>query len=157
MDVNFSELLSPDCIDLDLKSKKKPELIEEMVNLLVKAGKLREAKNVIEEVMEREKEVSTGIGKGVAIPHRLIRGLRTGIIGFGRKAVPIHFDSHDGEPVDIFFLLLGPEGNANTHLRLLSKLARYVHSSEFLASLRAAQTPQEIIDIFIREEKQQRP
>ena len=157
MDVNFSELLSPDCIDLDLKSKKKTELIEEMINLLVKAGKLREAKGIFAEVMEREKEISTGIGKGVAIPHRLIRGLRTSIIGFGRKKNPVDFDSHDGEPVDIFFLLLGPEGSTNTHLRLLSKLARYVHSNKFLESLRAAQTPQEIIDIFVREEKQQNP
>ena len=154
MDVNFSELLSPACIDLDLKSKKKKDLIEEMISLLVKAGQLRDAKGIIEEVMEREKEVSTGIGKGVAIPHRLIGGLQTSLVCFGRKTNPIDFDSHDGDPVDLFFLLLGPPGNANAHLRLLSKLARYIHKSEFLESLRAAQTPQAVIDTFVREEAQ---
>jgi fructose-specific phosphotransferase system IIA component len=152
MDVNFSELLSPECVELDLKGKKKREIIEELVHLLVKAGKLRDGKGVLEEVMEREKEVSTGIGKGVAIPHRLIRGIETSLIGFGRKKNPVNFDALDGNPVDIFFVLLGPEGSANTHLRLLSKLARYVHNDEFLEALRRAKTAQEVIGVFVREE-----
>jgi fructose-specific phosphotransferase system IIA component len=153
MDVNFSELLSADCIELDLKGKKKREIVEEMVALFVKSGKVRNGKDVVEEVMEREKEISTGIGKGVAIPHRLIRGIQTSLIGFGRKKNPIKFEAVDGQPVDIFFLLLGPEGSTNTHLRLLSKLARYVHSDEFLESLRTVKTAQEIIALFQREEK----
>jgi fructose-specific phosphotransferase system IIA component len=152
MDVNFSELLSEDCIDLDLKGKKKREIIEELVALLVKSGKVRDGHRVVEELIEREKEISTGIGKGVAIPHRLIRGIEKSLIGFGRKKNPVSFDALDGGPVDIFFILLGPEGSANTHLRLLSKLARYLHGDEFLTSLRTAQTPREIINIFIREE-----
>ncbi|MDR1902231.1 MAG: PTS sugar transporter subunit IIA [Treponema sp.] len=153
MDVNFSELLSEDCIELDLKGKKKREIIEEMVGLFVKSGKIRNGKDVVEEVMEREKEISTGIGKGVAIPHRLIRGIQTSLIGFGRKEIPIKFDAVDGQPVDVFFMLLGPDGSTNTHLRLLSKLARYVHSDDFLQSLRTVKTPREIIELFQREEK----
>ncbi|MDR1625527.1 MAG: PTS sugar transporter subunit IIA [Spirochaetia bacterium] len=152
MDVNFSELLSADCIDLDLKGKKKREIIEEMVAMLVRSGKVRGGQSVVEELIEREKEISTGIGKGVAIPHRLIRGIDSSLIGFGRKKTPVNFDALDGSPVDIFFILLGPEGSANTHLRLLSKLARYLHGDEFLGALRSAQTPREIIDIFVREE-----
>ena len=154
MDVNFSELLSPECIALDLKGKKKNEIIAEMVSLFAKAGKLRDAKGITEEVMEREQEVSTGIGKGVAIPHRLIRGVQASMVGFGRKKTPVNFDALDGNPVDIFFLLLGPEGSTNTHLRLLSKLARYLHNDTFLESLRAAKTAREVIDIFLREEAQ---
>jgi fructose-specific phosphotransferase system IIA component len=152
MDVNFSELLSPECIDLDLKGKKKGEIIEELVALLVKSGKIRDAHRVVGELIEREREVSTGIGKGVAIPHRLIHGIDKSVIGFGRKKNPVKFDAIDGNPVDIFFILLGPEGSANTHLRLLSKLARYLHGDKFLDALRKAATPREIIDIFIHEE-----
>jgi mannitol/fructose-specific phosphotransferase system IIA component (Ntr-type) len=75
------------------------------------------------------------------------------MIGFGRKKNPVKFEAVDGQPVDIFFMLLGPEGSTNTHLRLLSKLARYVHSDEFLESLRTAKTAQEIIGLFQHEEK----
>jgi fructose-specific phosphotransferase system IIA component len=152
MDVNFSELLSAECVELDLKGRKKREIIQELIGLLVKAGKLRDGKGVLEEVMEREREVSTGIGKGVAIPHRLVRGIETSLIGFGRRKNPVNFDALDGNPVDIFFVLLGPEGSANTHLRLLSKLARYVHNDEFLEALRKAKTAQDVIAIFVREE-----
>ena len=155
MDVTISELLSPDCIDLDLKSKKKREIIKEMVAILVKADKIQGAKSITEKVMAREKEIYTGIGKGVAIPHRLIRGLQTSIICFGRKTIAIDFDSHDKKPVDIFFLILGPEGRINTHLRLLCKLARCIQNNEFLKALRAAQTPQQVIDTFVQEETRQ--
>jgi PTS system fructose-specific IIC component len=152
MDVNFSELLSPDCIDLDLKGKKKREIITEMVDLLVKNGKILYGKDVVEELMNRERETSTGIGKGVAIPHKLMRGIRASMICFGRTGTPINFDALDGKQVDLFFLLLGPEGSTNTHLRLLSKLSRYVHSDTFLAALRQAETAAEVINIFSREE-----
>jgi PTS system fructose-specific IIC component len=152
MDVNFSELLSPDRIDLDLKGKKKREIIAELVDLLVKSGKVLYGKDIVDELIDREKEASTGIGKGVAIPHKLMRGIHTSIICFGRTGNPINFGALDGKQVDLFFLLLGPEGSANTHLRLLSKLSRYVHNDTFLAALRQAKTAEEVINIFSREE-----
>jgi fructose-specific phosphotransferase system IIA component len=152
MDVNFSELLSPECIDLDLKGKKKREIIGEMVNLLAKNENILYGKDIIEELMSREKETSTGIGKGVAIPHKLMRGIRASIICFGRSKHPVNFDAIDGKQVDLFFLLLGPEGSTNTHLRILSKLSRYVHNDTFLAALRQAKTAEEVVSIFSREE-----
>jgi fructose-specific phosphotransferase system IIA component len=152
MDVDVSKLLSPECICLDLKGKKKKEIVEELIELFVQSGKISQGKGVIEEVLDREKETSTGIGKGVAIPHKLMRGISGSMIGFGRKKVPVNFDSFDGKPVDLFFLLLGPEGSANTHLRLLSKLSRYAHNDDFLAALREAETPSEVIAVFEKEE-----
>jgi fructose-specific phosphotransferase system IIA component len=152
MDVKFSELLSPDCISLDLKGEKKKEIIQELVDLFVKSGKVAAGNDIAREVLSREKIVSTGIGKGVAIPHKLMRGIDRNMIGFGRKKEPVKFKAVDGKPVDIFFLLLGPEGSENTHLRILSKLARYVHKDVFLASLRQAKTPEEVIALFSRQE-----
>lgn len=151
-DVEYSTLLSPDCIALDLKGKRKKEIIEELVDLLVKSGKILHGRDIAEEVLAREKITSTGIGKGVALPHKLMRGINETLIAFGRKNTGINFDAIDNKPVDLFFLLLGPEGNTGVHLKLLSRLARFLHDDGFILALRNAATPEEILEVFRREE-----
>jgi len=149
----YSKLLDPACIELTLKSKKKKEVVEELIGLLVRSGKIQNGKDIAEEVLEREKITSTGIGKGAAIPHKLIRGISQTLIAFGRKKEGINFDAIDKAPVSLFFLLLGPEGRTGEHLKLLSKLARYLHDDGFIRALKEAKNPEDIIEVFRREEE----
>jgi fructose-specific phosphotransferase system IIA component len=149
----YSKLLDPACIDLHLKGKRKKEVVEELIDMLVRSGKLQNGKDIAEEVLEREKITSTGIGKGVAIPHKLVRGISQTLIAFGRKSEGINFDAIDKAPVTLFFLLLGPEGHTGEHLKLLSKLARYLHDDGFIRALREAKNPEEVIEVFRREEE----
>jgi fructose-specific phosphotransferase system IIA component len=148
----YSKLLDPACIDLNLKGKKKKEVVEELIDLLVRSGKLQNGKDIAEEVLEREKITSTAIGKGVAIPHKLIRGISQTLIAFGRKNEGVNFDAIDKAPVSLFFLLLGPEGHTGEHLKLLSKLARYLHDDGFIRALKEAKNPEDIIQVFRLEE-----
>jgi fructose-specific phosphotransferase system IIA component len=137
-------MLDPACIDLNLKAKRKPELIEELVTLLNQGGKISDADRLTTEVVEREKLASTGIGRGIAIPHALSTTVTETVLAFGRHK-GARFDAVDNKPVKLFFLLVGPEGTQAEHLRVLSRLARYLHDDAFCNALRNASAPAEVI------------
>lgn len=141
----ISEILAPDRVALELESKKKPELIEELVRLVESSGKTSDATRLLEQVMERESISTTGIGNGIAIPHCLSETVDETLLAFGRKRDGARFDSVDNQPVSIFFLLIGPAGAEGEHLRVLSKLARYLHDRTFCQALLDAETPEEVI------------
>jgi len=148
----FSGLLDPRCIILDLKGRRKREIIEELVAPLEICGELPDSEEAVRELMEREKAGSTGIGKGVAIPHRLLRGLEKPLVVFGRKVRGVDFDAADAKPVKIFFLILGPQDEKGEHLKLLSKLARFLHEDAFLLRLLEAKLPEDVLDAFRKAE-----
>ena len=102
--------------------------------------------------MEREKSSSTGIGNGVAIPHKLISGIDETVMAFGRKSSGINFDSIDGKPSELCFLILGQEGKSTKHLRILSKLARLLHNSDFRSILADTMSPEKIIEAIKQQE-----
>ncbi len=128
-----------------MKAHKKKDAIEELVSMLYEAGRINDVNFLVEELLAREKQISTGIGEGVAIPHKLIAGLDENLIAFGRKNEGIGFDSLDNKPVTMFFLILGPENHYNDHMRILSKLARILHDPLFRQTLHDAQNPEDII------------
>ena len=146
--IKLSKLLNENCIELDLKANKKKDVIEELLSILKQNGKTGniDIPSLLEEMMEREKSSSTGIGNGVAIPHKLISGIDETVMAFGRKSSGINFDSIDGKPAELFFLILGQEGKSTKHLRILSKLARLLHNSSFRAILSGTKSPEEIIE-----------
>jgi len=148
MPVKLSEMLNPACIELNLKEKKKPEILREMVFLISGSLNIDDRDTLIEALLEREKISSTGIGNGIAIPHCLTPEVDRTHIAFGRKPGGARFDSVDGKPVSLFFLLVGPEDNPNLHLKVLSKLARYLHDGGFCRRLRKARSEEEVLNAF---------
>jgi len=147
------EALDPRCVSLDLKAKKKPEIIRELVALLADAGMITDADTVTREVLEREALTTTGIGGGIAIPHCLSASASTTRIAFGRRKSGAKFDAVDKRPVQLFFLMVGPPGAHNEHLRLLSRLARYLHDRAFCQGLLDAQSQDDVIEALRKKEQ----
>jgi len=151
--MKLSEILDRRCIKLDMYATKKSEAIEELVNLLLKTGKVSNIKGLADELMAQEEVVSTGIGQGIAIPHKLVSHVQHAVMAFGRKADGIKFNAIDKQPVTLLFLILGPKGKPTEHLQLLSKLSRFLHQSQFKECLLNAQTADEIWEAIRRQEE----
>ncbi len=150
--LKLSRMLDKECIKLEMSAVRKRDAISELLEVLKDNGKIDDTIPLLNDICEREKSASTGIGYGIAIPHKIVDGLEKTIIAFGRKKEGINFDSIDGKPVSLFFLILGKEGSTGSHLRLLSKLARLLHDPDFRESLSSAQSAEDIINAFARED-----
>jgi len=150
----LSKLLDVRCITLEMRAKKKEEAIQELVDLLYHAGKVPENTLLVKQLLDREKMTSTGIGNGIAIPHDFIGNLPQTVLAFGRKKEGIPFDAIDQQPVNLFFLLVGPERNNWEHLKLLSKLARLLHDNTFKNTLFEARRPEDILEAITAQERE---
>lgn len=120
----LSELLTPDRIRIPLRATSKNEILRELVGIVVAGATRQDAADVLRAVREREAVLSTGIGNGVAIPHgksAVIPELR---MAAGLTSAPVDFDALDGQPVRLFFLLVGPETAAGVHIKALSRISR---------------------------------
>jgi PTS system nitrogen regulatory IIA component len=135
--MDLSDLLVIDAILPRLKAANKKQALQEMA---AKAAVLtgRDERDIFETLMQREKLGSTGVGHGVAIPHGKLAGLDRLIGVFALLDRPIDFDSLDGEPVNVMFLLLAPESAGADHLKALARIARVLRDNETVAKLRAA-------------------
>ncbi len=132
-------------LDLDASSKKR---VFEQAGILFES-RLGLARSVIfDSLFAREKLGSTGLGQGVAIPHGRIKGLKQAIGAFLRLAQPVPFDSPDGRPVDLLFVLLVPEQATELHLQILSELAQRFSDRTFREKLHAASDPAAILALF---------
>lgn len=121
----LTDLLTVERIKIPLQGRTKDELLQELVGLVVPAADMDGAE-VLRAVREREAVLSTGIGKGVAIPHGKSGAVPELCMAAGRTAEPVDFDALDGEPVRLVFLLVGPESEAGPHIKALSRISRIV-------------------------------
>ncbi len=151
--ITISELLSPECIQMNLKEKRKKRVIPELTSLLEQAGKVSDGNTLADKIIEREALASTGIGHGIAIPHCLTNLVDTTVMAFGRSISGIPFDSADNKPAQLIFLLTGPQSATGAHLKLLSKLSRILTEQRFRSQLLAAQEAEEVIELFRRAEE----
>lgn len=152
--MKISDFLSPKAVCADLQAQSKDEVIDEMVGLFVKAGiieKKHKAK-VYEVLMAREALGSTAIGQGIAIPHGKIDCVKkiTGGLGISKKG--INFDSLDGEPAHIFFLLIAPVDSAGPHLKALAKISRLLKDKFFRDSLKSVKDEKAILKLVQEED-----
>jgi len=147
------DFLSADAVKMALESKTKKDVIKELVEVLFKSGKVKDKKKMIQTLMEREELGSTGIGQGIAIPHGKSDTVSDLAAAFGLSADGIGFDSLDGEPVNIFFLLVAPEGAAGAHLKALARISSLLKDKYFRKSLLGSKTPEDVIKIIQEEEK----
>jgi nitrogen PTS system EIIA component len=140
--VRLSELLTPNRIRVPLQSADKEGVLRELVDLAV-AGNGVPAEEVFGAILERERQFPTGIGYGVAVPHGKTPGMTTLAVVAGTADRPVPYETVDGQPVRLFFLLIGPESLAGAHVKALSRISRLVRQEPVRAGLLAARTPDE--------------
>lgn len=151
---HLSKLLKPEHVVLEIKAVKKRAVIEELLAVLAGAGFVSKPAAYAAELLEREELASTGVGEGVAIPHRLSELVReTGMV-FGRSAGGVDFDAVDGAPVRLIFLVAGRPEAGIEHLRILSRLSRLLRDRSFREQLMRAGAPGEIAEIFEKKENE---
>ncbi|PIE71635.1 MAG: PTS fructose transporter subunit IIA [Deltaproteobacteria bacterium] len=131
----------------DLRTSDKKGTLEELAAPLAPVAGV-EPSELVRILMEREQLGSTGIGNGVGIPHGKLKGLDTLYIGFGRSRNGVRFDSLDGRPVHLFFLLITPEDSTGIHLKILAQLSKYLRDEHFREQLLQAETPEDILAVI---------
>ncbi len=148
------DILHADCIIPELHSQNKEEVLEELTTALLKYKGNLNKEALVEVLLERERLGSSGIGDGIAIPHGKVPDLDELIVSFGRSTLGIEFDSMDGRPTHLFFLLIAPENSAGIHLRALAKISRLLKSSHFRQNLLEAGTEEELFQVIQEEDKE---
>lgn len=151
--ISITELLTPECIQLDLTERRKKRVIAELTGILEAAGRVRDGAALADSIIERENIASTGIGHGIAIPHCLTGLADRTVMAFGRSEAGIPFDAADNKPARLIFLLAGPRTATVEHLKLLSKLSRLLTEESFREALLDAESPEEIIELFRKGEE----
>ncbi|WP_307894212.1 PTS fructose transporter subunit IIABC [Bacillus swezeyi] len=151
--MKITELLTKHTIKLNLENSQKENVIEELVTVLDQAGKLNDKEGYKEAVINREKQSSTGIGEGIAIPHAKTASVKEPAIAFGRSKEGVDYESLDGQPSHLVFMIAATDGANNTHLEALSRLSTLLMREEIRKQLLEAGSEEEIIDIINQHDK----
>jgi mannitol/fructose-specific phosphotransferase system IIA component (Ntr-type) len=136
--VLLSELLKEDRIRVPLGSRTKDDLLRELVELATPGSGRETVEAILAAVRDREQLLSTGIGSGVAIPHGKTPVVDQLIMAAGVTGEPVDFDALDGQPVELLFLLIGPESASGAHIKVLSRISRLLRREELRERLREA-------------------
>lgn len=142
------ELIEEKTVKIPLKSRKKNDVIKELIKILKKSGKVKDSKKALAEVLKREDLASTGLGDGVAVPHAKTTAVDTITIALGISPGGIDFDSLDDQPAHLFFLILAPPDQTGPHLQALTNIAQMNRDKEFCSKIINAETASEVIDLF---------
>ncbi|RQD72606.1 MAG: PTS fructose transporter subunit IIA [Halanaerobium sp. MSAO_Bac5] len=146
MEVN--EFINQDLIKMELQSKDKDSVIEEMIDIMVENGIVSDKEEVVQKAMEREAKGTTGVGRGVAIPHVKSNAVNKAAVAFGRSSEGIDYASMDEKPSYLFFLITVPEESHNEHLKILAQLSRNLVHDDFRDSLLEAESAEEVMEIL---------
>lgn len=149
--MNITDLLKKDTIQLNLRSRSKAEVIEELVDVLDRAGKLSDRNGYRDAILERESQSTTGLGEGIAIPHAKTKAVKEPAIAFGRSE-GIDYEALDGQDSRLFFMIAAGEHANNEHLETLSKLSVFLMDPAFQERLYAAKSADDVIQAI--EEKE---
>ena len=152
--IPLSELLDDRIIDLTLSKGRKRAIISRLVELAVTGDAVSDPVALERELLEREQDSSSAIGGSIAIPHKLSSHITRRVLGFARCSEGTAFDAPDREPVRLFFLLLAPETAVTEHLRILSRLARFLHDAEFRTALLSAANASDVRRAFEAKERE---
>jgi len=151
--MRIAELMDKDFIIPSLEAKTKKEVLKELVDCIIKKEPEIDPEELLRVLLEREELGSTGIGDGIAIPHGKIKKLKKLIVSFGRSREGVDFQSMDGKPTHIIFLLIAPENSAGTHLKALARISRLLKDSSFRKNIMEANTAQDIYNIIAQEDE----
>jgi PTS system nitrogen regulatory IIA component len=148
----IQDLLEGDLIIEDLHATDKTGVIREFASLLTRTGKVRDADQLVKVILERESQGSTGIGDGIAIPHAKSREIADSVVAFGRSKTGVDFQSLDGKPAYLFFLLVTPESRPGEHLKTLARISRLMRNTTLRDELRQCSVRQEIRKLILDED-----
>lgn len=146
--MDIRSLLMKDIMIMDLKATTKSEVIDEMVHNYYKHGIIDDEDLYKKDIIKREEEGSTGMGDGIAIPHAHDAAVKKPAVQFARSVAGVDYDSMDGQPAHLFFMIAAPEGGDNTHLQALAALSQVLMNPDVVTALKAADTPDKVQDIF---------
>jgi len=150
--MKINEILSPELIAPNLAGRNKPEVLRELASLLTAKHRDIDTDDLSAVLAERERLGSTAIGDGIAIPHGKIAGARQILGTFGRHATGVDFESLDGKPTLLFFLLVAPEDSSSLHLKALARVSRLFKDSAFRERLVKARDASEIFRLIVEED-----
>ncbi len=153
----ITDLLSKESIKLNLSSKTKPEVIDEMVDLVNASGNLNNKDEYKEAILAREELSTTAVGEGIAIPHAKTKAVKKACLGAGVTKEGIDYEAFDGSLSNLFFMIAGPDGANNTHLEVLSRLSTILMDEEFKNSLIDAKSVDEFLELIDKKETEKFP
>jgi fructose-specific phosphotransferase system IIA component len=146
--MKLTDYITPEHIKIGLEAENKEEVIEELVELLVESCNLRDADTIYEAVMSRERDGSTGLEKGIAIPHAkcdAVEGLSV-VVGISKDG--IDFEAQDGKPSHLFFLMVAPKSESGPHVQAIAKIVKMIKVERFRETLLKAESPEKVIEFI---------
>jgi len=150
--IRLTDILAESSIVADLQMSTKTDVLEALVDAMTKSEPALDKEEILRVLLEREALGSTGIGDGIAIPHGKCSNLSQIVSGFGLSKTGIDFDSLDGKPAYLFFLLVAPENSVGTHLKMLARISRMLKNNDFRNKLLHASSQHEIYRIISEED-----
>lgn len=152
--MKITELLKRDTVIMNLTASNKEAVIDELVEKLDEANRLNSKVEFKEAILKRESQSTTGIGEGIAIPHAKTKAVKQPAICFGRSVSGINYESLDGQPAHLFFMIAASEGANNTHLETLSRLSTLLMDEGFRKQLLEAKDEEELLRLFDEKENE---
>jgi PTS system fructose-specific IIC component len=146
--MQLSELLTESLISLSLKGENKYQIIEELVDLFDTAEALKDKELALQDVIDREQYLSTGLENGLAVPHGKTNGVQKLRVALGLCPSGVDFDSLDGKATNIIFLLISPKNTSGPHIKALAQITRKLRLDSVRKELLSAKSELEVIEIF---------
>ena len=146
--MKLSKFCGEDLISFELKRESKNEVISELVDLGSRSKLVKDGNELLKDVLEREKLVTTGVGYGVAFPHAKSKAVKGIVITFGRSKKGVDFDSMDKKPVHLFFLIAAPEDAIGAHLNVMARLSYLMKSEKNRDKLMKIKSPKELLEVL---------
>jgi mannitol/fructose-specific phosphotransferase system IIA component (Ntr-type) len=145
-EISIDDITSANLVALDLEAGDQWAAIDALADLLDADGRLSDRDSYVQAVIAREKDTGgTAMGMGIAIPHAKASGVQTAGVAFGRPSAPLPYGE---EEADLIFMIAAPEGEHNFHVKVLQQLARRLMHESFREGLRAASSPEEVVDLM---------
>ncbi|AYW48654.1 PTS fructose transporter subunit IIC [Tetragenococcus osmophilus] len=151
--MKINDLLVKEAMIMDLQATEKKPAIDEMVQKLYDIGRITDLDKFKEGILAREEETSTGLGDGIAMPHAKNDAVKEATVLFAKSEQGVDYESLDGQPTYLFFMIAAPEGADDTHLQALAALSRQLVNQDFVANLQQAQTPEDVQAAFAQVEE----
>ncbi|WP_295294956.1 fructose-specific PTS transporter subunit EIIC [uncultured Brachyspira sp.] len=146
----LKDVITLDCINIDLKGQTKSEIIDEMIDILYNNGKLNNREEYKKEILKREAQSSTGMEEGIAIPHGKTNAVKIPTVAIGISKKGVDYESLDGEPSHLFFMIAAPENSNDSHIELLSKITTLLLEDDIREALLNVKSKEEVLDILIK-------
>jgi fructose-specific phosphotransferase system IIA component len=152
MSMKLTQYIRPECFIADLPEKTREDALRRLVAAVAAKGFIKDEKEVFAKLMERENIQSTAVGNGIAIPHCFTDEVPDLLITVARSRTGLEFDSFDGKPTRVVFLLMGNRQEHSLHLKALARIARLIKSTSFIEKIVASSTVEGMVSAFEKEE-----